>query len=61
MSDRFLRRPEVETETGLSRATIYRLMNRGDFPRPRRIALQAVAWRASDIENWKASREIAAS
>lgn len=58
MSDRFLRRPEVEHEIGLSRATIYRMMDQGEFPRPQRIARRAVAWRASVIEKWKADREI---
>lgn len=56
MSDPLLRRPEVERETGLSRASIYRLMAVGEFPRPVRIASRAVAWRASTITAWKDSR-----
>ncbi len=49
---RFLRRPEVEGRTGLSRSTIYAAMDRGAFPRPVRIGLRAVAWRECDIEHW---------
>jgi len=53
---RLLRRPEVEHETGLSCATIYRQIEAGTFPRPRRIGRRAVAWCASAIEAWKQSR-----
>lgn len=52
-SDPLLRRKEVERQTGLSRATIYRQMAAGTFPQPRRIGVQAVAWFASEIEAWK--------
>ncbi len=51
-----LRRSEVERETGLSRPTIYRLMSTGQFPRPRRIGVRAVAWPSSEIEAWKDAR-----
>ena len=53
-----LRRPEVERLTGLSRPTIYRQMAEGLFPRPRRIGRRAVAWLASDVEAWAASRPL---
>lgn len=59
MSDRYLRRREVEAETGLSRATIYRKMADGSFPRPRRVGRQAVRWPESDINAWKAIQPIA--
>ena len=51
---RFLRRPEVEVRTGLSRSAIYAAMDQGTFPRPRRIGKRAVAWREDDIERWLA-------
>ena len=57
--DPLLRRQEVEHQTGLSRTSIYRMMAEGTFPRPRRIGRQAVAWPASAIEAWKASRPFA--
>ena len=43
MNDRLLRRREVEELTGLSRASIYRLMRRGRFPRPVRVSATAVS------------------
>ena len=52
MINRFLRRPEVESRTGLSRVTIYAKMDEGTFPRPRRIGKRAVAWLEEDIERW---------
>lgn len=59
LSDTMLRRPEVERQTGLSRSSIYRQMDEGSFPRPRRIGRKSVAWLASEIDAWKASRPIA--
>lgn len=53
---RLMRRPEVERETGLSRSSIYRLMDEGKFPRPRRTGYRAVAWPSAEIDAWKASR-----
>ncbi len=53
---RFLRRPEVEVRTGLSRSAIYARMASGEFPRPRRIGKRAVAWVEQDIERWLAER-----
>lgn len=54
--DRYMRRPEVEVLTGLSRASIYRMMAEGRFVRPYRIGKSAVRWRYSDIRDWLASR-----
>ena len=59
MSSRVLRRPEVEARTGLSRSTIYRLMDEGAFPRPVRLHTRAVGWREDDVAGWIASREVA--
>ena len=59
MSIRLLRRPEVEKLTGLSRSSIYALMERGVFPRPRRIGQRAVAWDEATLERWLATREVA--
>ena len=56
---RLLRRPEVEARTGLSRSSIYLMMDKGEFPRPRRIGQRAVAWDEADIENWLTARAIA--
>jgi prophage regulatory protein len=56
MADRHLRRPDVETLTGLSRSTIYLLMSKGVFPRPVRLTAKAVAWPESAIAEWLAHR-----
>ena len=61
MKDRLLRRREVEELTGLSRASIYRLMRDGRFPLPVKVSATAVRWKASDITVWIQSRPIATS
>ena len=53
-----LRRPEVERLTGLSRSTIYRLMNAGAFPRQHKLGLGSVGWMQGEIANWIASRPV---
>jgi prophage regulatory protein len=57
MPEKYLRRPAVEAMTGLSRSTIYNLMNRREFPRPVRLTKKAVAWPESTIAQWLASRK----
>ena len=56
MTDRLLRRPEVETIVGLGTTTIYKMMNDGRFPRPLKITPHAARWRLSDIEMWLAEQ-----
>ena len=60
MAEKHLRRRAVEEITGLSRSTIYSMMDRGEFPRPIKITGKAVAWPESAITEWLASRPIAA-
>lgn len=60
MADRYIRRPEVETLTGLSCSTIYRMMDDGEFPRPHRLTRKTVGWKESEIVEWLASRPVAA-
>lgn len=52
MPQKLFRRPEVETLTGLSRASIYRMMEENEFPRPMRVGKRAVAWREADLIDW---------
>ena len=61
MSDRLLRRRQVEEITGMARSSIYRLMQDGDFPSPVRVGPAAVRWRESDITSWLESRPLARS
>lgn len=53
--DFLLPRKTVEKMSGLSRATIYRLINAGKFPRPLSIGSGSVRWRQSDIISWQQS------
>ncbi|WP_227288069.1 AlpA family transcriptional regulator [Boseongicola sp. H5] len=56
MSERILRRPDVETLVGLSRSTLYAMIADGTFPKPLKLGKRAVGWRASDIDAWLESR-----
>jgi len=59
MAEKYLRRPAVEEVTGLSRSTIYEMMDRGEFPRPIRIGRRAVAWPEGSVLSWLAARPTA--
>jgi prophage regulatory protein len=50
--NRILRRPDVTSRTGLSRSTIYALMERGTFPKQVKLGSRAVGWLESEIEDW---------
>ena len=56
IEDRFLREPEVRRISGLSRTTRWRLEQRGQFPRRRKISQNAVAWLESEVQEWLAAR-----
>ena len=58
--ERYFRRSTLEDMLGLSRSTIYRMMNNGEFPRPVVLGRRAVGWRATDVETWIKQREGAA-
>jgi Predicted transcriptional regulator len=55
-SSSILRRAEVERLVGLSRSSLYRLIERGEFPRPLTISSRAVRWRADEIATWIEAR-----
>lgn len=46
------RLPAVEELTGLSRATIWRLIRAKKFPAPQKISTRCVAWRGSELDAW---------
>lgn len=54
-----LRLRAVEGRTGISRATIYRMVKAGTFPQQVQISPGAVGWRAEEIDAWVASRPTA--
>lgn len=47
---------DVLRKTGLPRATMYELIDRGDFPRPVRLTPRRVAWVASEVDAFIASK-----
>jgi len=50
--DRILRIKSVLERTGLSRATMYRKMHSGTFPKNIRISTRCTGWRESAITEW---------
>ena len=54
--DSVLRKPDVESITGLDRTTIDRLESRGEFPRRIKLSTRAIGWKASEVEQWLHSR-----
>jgi prophage regulatory protein len=52
MTERILRRPEVELRTGLGRSAIYLAISEGKFPRPIKLGERAVGWPESIINKW---------
>ncbi|MDX2205757.1 MAG: AlpA family phage regulatory protein [Hyphomicrobiaceae bacterium] len=46
----------VQRRTDLPRSTIYLLIDRGEFPRPVRLTPRRVAWVASEIDAFIASK-----
>jgi len=54
--DEFWSLKAVVAKTGLSRSSIYSYVARGIFPRQRRLGPRRVAWLASEVRMWMASR-----
>ena len=52
MAYQILRLPQVKTQTGLSRSSLYQRIAEGTFPRQISLGGRAVGWLESDIENW---------
>ncbi|AXB79872.1 AlpA family transcriptional regulator [Novosphingobium sp. P6W] len=50
--DRILRLNAVLDRTGLSRATLYRKIQDGTFPRQLRIATRCAGWRETAVNEW---------
>lgn len=53
-----LRLPEVIKITGLSRSTIYAMMDRDEFPKPVSLGARAVGWLEDEIKEWVSSRPL---
>ena len=52
MTERLLRRREVEKVTGKPRSSIYDDVVAGTFPAPIKIGAKAVAWLESEVMAW---------
>ena len=52
MKKQMLRLENVKSKTGLSRSTIYRLMDEGLFSNQINLGYRAVAWLESEVDNW---------
>ena len=48
----------VVKKTGLSRSTIYAYVASGSFPTQRRLGRRRIAWLASEVRTWIASRPV---
>lgn len=48
----FMRLGDVVRRTGLSRATVYRLIAKRKFPRPYPLSEGRVGWSSQEIEGW---------
>lgn len=55
VQERIIRMKTVVMRTGLSRATIYRRIAEGAFPRQLRIGIQSTGWYESEIDRWIAN------
>ena len=53
--EQLLRITDVQARTGLSRASVWRLVRDASFPAPVRIGRRAVAWLDTEIDSWIAS------
>lgn len=56
---RLVRFPIVMDRTGLSRGGVYGLISRGQFPKPVRLGVRAIAWDEDAVSDWIASRPAA--
>lgn len=57
--DKYLRIKQVCELTGLSRATVYAMEKKGDFPAKKALGPRAVAWLESEIAAWMETRKTA--
>lgn len=53
---RLLRLGQVMALVGLKKATIYQLLQKGEFPANVKITQRAVGWAEDDIQRWIAQR-----
>ena len=59
-SAQFLRLPQVKEITCLSKSSIYRLMEEGEFPKQIALGARSVVWVRAQVEDWCAEKVAAA-
>lgn len=55
-----VRQPVVEALFGCSGATIWRLVNKGQIPRPRKLSTRVSAWNVGELRRTLAAKGISA-
>lgn len=58
VDSKVLRLRTVCQQVGLSRATVYRLVRAGQFPRPIQLSKRCVGWRAREVLDWLEERSV---
>ena len=56
VSAQFIRLSQVKEITSLSKSSIYRLMEEGDFPKQVVLGARSVVWVKSQVEDWCAEK-----
>ena len=59
-SAQFIRLPQVKEITCLSKSSIYRLIEDGDFPKQVALGARSVVWVRSQVEDWMQQKVSAA-
>ena len=56
---KIMKRPEVESITGLKRSSIYAKIEDGSFPKPIKLSMRAVGWLEHEVQEWLKNRVLA--
>ena len=51
-NDYFLRLPQVLNLIGVSKSTLYRLINKGLFPEQIKLCTRIVVWNGTEVQDW---------
>lgn len=51
-----LRVRDVAKKMGISKATLYRWIDAGEFPKPLRLGPRSVGWWSDDVKEWLRTR-----
>jgi prophage regulatory protein len=52
----YLRIKNLKEDLGISESTIWRLIKKGDFPKPVKLSANCTAFKSDEVDAWKASR-----